>query len=94
MEESFNCGNNTLLHPTQRSGVSQATISKLQCYEYTQQMAAARKKDNATCSICLGDVEIGQKVHVLTSEHEFHAPCVDKWLVDHRTCPMCRSTVQ
>ena len=22
--------------------------------------------------------------------HKFHASCIDSWLIDHNTCPMCR----
>ncbi|KAI3781461.1 hypothetical protein L2E82_11476 [Cichorium intybus] len=46
------------------------------------------------CSICLGDFVDGEKVRVLPAcNHEFHVKCVDKWLVEHKSCPNCRHSV-
>ncbi|KAF4523084.1 hypothetical protein B566_EDAN003096 [Ephemera danica] len=25
--------------------------------------------------------------------HEFHKPCIDPWLLEHRTCPMCKMDI-
>jgi hypothetical protein len=25
--------------------------------------------------------------------HEFHKGCVDPWLLEHRTCPMCKMDI-
>jgi len=27
------------------------------------------------------------------SRHEFHKLCIDPWLVEHRTCPMCKLNI-
>lgn len=27
------------------------------------------------------------------SSHEFHKNCIDPWLIEHRTCPMCKLDV-
>ncbi|KAL9231443.1 hypothetical protein vseg_006673 [Gypsophila vaccaria] len=43
------------------------------------------------CCICLGVFEDGDKVKVLSDcQHRFHSDCVDRWLLCHPTCPLCR----
>ncbi|KAI3757839.1 hypothetical protein L6452_05382 [Arctium lappa] len=47
------------------------------------------------CSICLGVFEEGEKVKVLPSCcHCYHCECVDKWLITHSSCPICRASVR
>ncbi|XP_042011740.1 uncharacterized protein LOC121760180 isoform X2 [Salvia splendens] len=46
------------------------------------------------CYICLADYEEGDKLRVLPCNHEFHTPCIDKWLKEvNRVCPVCRHDV-
>ena len=45
------------------------------------------------CSVCLCDAEDGDEIRTLPCAHEFHARCVDRWLSEHRTCPMCKMDV-
>lgn len=41
------------------------------------------------CSICLKALEKFSRK--LSCSHEFHCYCVDQWLGQHRSCPICRS---
>ena len=41
------------------------------------------------CAICLDESELEWKK--LTCEHLFHKDCVDRWLMENDTCPICRS---
>ncbi|KDO29276.1 hypothetical protein SPRG_05456 [Saprolegnia parasitica CBS 223.65] len=46
------------------------------------------------CTICQLAYEIGSHIVTLTPcQHFFHALCVDKWLWNHTTCPLCRKEV-
>ena len=45
------------------------------------------------CSVCLCDVEDGDEVRTLPCAHEYHTRCIDRWLSEHRTCPMCKMDV-
>lgn len=45
------------------------------------------------CPICLLDFEDGDDLRVLPCEgsHQFHAPCIDQWLLEiSSSCPLCR----
>ncbi|XP_006924939.1 E3 ubiquitin-protein ligase RNF43 isoform X2 [Pteropus alecto] len=41
------------------------------------------------CAICLEEFSEGQELRVISCLHEFHRACVDPWLHQHRTCPLC-----
>lgn len=49
----------------------------------------------AECCICLGVFEDGDKVKVLPPcKHCYHPMCVDKWLANHSSCPLCRASLR
>ncbi|XP_006154706.1 E3 ubiquitin-protein ligase RNF43 isoform X1 [Tupaia chinensis] len=41
------------------------------------------------CAICLEEFSEGQELRIISCLHEFHRTCVDPWLHQHRTCPLC-----
>lgn len=43
-----------------------------------------------TCVICIEVYEAGDVVRELPCGHEFHVDCIDPWLADHHTCPLCK----
>ncbi|GAB4826802.1 hypothetical protein Ancab_033683 [Ancistrocladus abbreviatus] len=46
------------------------------------------------CCICLGVFEDGDKVKVLPKcQHRYHCDCVDRWLISHSNCPLCRISI-
>lgn len=46
------------------------------------------------CSICTLEYEPQQQIRSLdTCDHAFHTGCIDRWLADHNTCPLCRARV-
>ena len=46
------------------------------------------------CTICIDDVGLGDEVVVLPCKHWFHDECVELWLNEHNTCPICRASVE
>ena len=49
-----------------------------------------RKKNK--CCICLEGFNLDDTVRVLKCKHCYHKKCLDKWLKDHKTCPICRAS--
>lgn len=45
--------------------------------------------DDVTCSICLGEIEVGKSASFLPCQHAFHKECVEGWLLRKPKCPMC-----
>ncbi|KAB2095790.1 hypothetical protein ERO13_A01G064160v2 [Gossypium hirsutum] len=46
------------------------------------------------CVICLEDVEDDELCRVFpVCEHVFHCSCIDNWLRNHLTCPICRNCI-
>jgi len=45
------------------------------------------------CSVCLMDFEHGDSLRTLQCCHSFHMACVDQWLAQSGSCPVCKKTV-
>ncbi|XP_046695666.1 E3 ubiquitin-protein ligase RNF43 isoform X1 [Silurus meridionalis] len=45
------------------------------------------------CAICLEEFLDGQDLRIISCAHEFHKECVDPWLLQHRTCPLCMHNI-
>ncbi|XP_061869203.1 E3 ubiquitin-protein ligase RNF128-like [Colius striatus] len=42
------------------------------------------------CVVCLEPFQPKEVVRVLTCKHLFHQHCIDPWLLEHATCPLCK----
>ncbi|KAK2849285.1 hypothetical protein Q5P01_009119 [Channa striata] len=46
-----------------------------------------------TCSVCITEYAEGNKLRKLPCSHEYHVHCIDRWLSENSTCPICRRAV-
>lgn len=49
--------------------------------------------DAETCMVCHCDFEDGETVKTLPCRHLYHGSCIDTWLADHKTCPLCKAAI-
>ncbi|XP_053474448.1 E3 ubiquitin-protein ligase RNF128a [Ictalurus furcatus] len=49
--------------------------------------------DADSCAVCIESYKPGDVLSVLTCNHFFHKACVEPWLMEHRTCPMCKCDI-
>ncbi|XP_015231135.1 PREDICTED: E3 ubiquitin-protein ligase RNF128-like [Cyprinodon variegatus] len=48
---------------------------------------------DSVCAVCIESYKVGEVVTVLTCEHIFHKTCIEPWLLERRTCPMCKCDI-
>eukprot|EP00658_Telonema_sp_P-2_P013638 TRINITY_DN1516_c0_g1_i1.p1 TRINITY_DN1516_c0_g1~~TRINITY_DN1516_c0_g1_i1.p1 ORF type:complete len:188 (-),score=23.38 TRINITY_DN1516_c0_g1_i1:371-934(-) len=46
--------------------------------------------EKRTCMICLCEKEVAETLRTLPCLHDFHKDCVDEWLLQNATCPVCK----
>ncbi|XP_074476422.1 RING finger protein 148-like [Sebastes fasciatus] len=49
--------------------------------------------ENHVCAVCIDSYKAGEVVTVLTCDHIFHKACIEPWLLERRTCPMCKCDI-
>lgn len=45
------------------------------------------------CAVCIEPYKVSDVVRILPCLHQFHRSCIDPWLLDQRTCPMCKMDI-
>lgn len=72
-------------------GLSKDSLKRLPCHEISHE---TKTFQSICCTICLQDIEVGEIARCLPHcQHTFHQTCVDKWLSQHGSCPICRQHV-
>ncbi|CAD6187880.1 unnamed protein product [Caenorhabditis auriculariae] len=45
------------------------------------------------CAVCLDPYQLHDIIRILPCKHAYHKSCIDPWLLEHRTCPMCKADI-
>ncbi|CAN1226440.1 NEP1-interacting protein 1 [Linum perenne] len=72
-------------------GLPGDSVEKIPKIKITNKNNVDASGDRVSCSVCLQDFQLGETVRSLPQcHHMFHLPCIDKWLLRHASCPLCR----
>ncbi|XP_029979109.1 E3 ubiquitin-protein ligase RNF6 [Sphaeramia orbicularis] len=72
-------------------GLTKEQIDNLATRTYGQ--ASLEGEIGRACSVCINEYAQGNKLRRLPCSHEFHIHCIDRWLSDNNTCPICRQPI-
>ncbi|XP_069747568.1 E3 ubiquitin-protein ligase RNF6 isoform X2 [Narcine bancroftii] len=72
-------------------GLTKEQIDNLVTRNYGN--VSAENEASKTCSVCINDYAVGNKLRRLPCAHEFHIHCIDRWLSENSTCPICRQPI-
>ncbi|KAI1903117.1 hypothetical protein AGOR_G00023900 [Albula goreensis] len=72
-------------------GLTKEQIDNLSTRTYGQ--ASLEGELGRACSVCINEYAQGNKLRRLPCAHEFHIHCIDRWLSENNTCPICRQPI-
>ncbi|NXS06614.1 RNF6 ligase, partial [Neodrepanis coruscans] len=72
-------------------GLTKEQIDNLSTRNYGDILSENER--SKTCSVCINEYVTGNKLRQLPCMHEFHIHCIDRWLSENSTCPICRQPV-
>lgn len=82
------------VNTTTNSGFTRLTHAQIDAQSRIIIYSANVDLDSASCSICAQEWQHGEEVRKLNRcRHYFHKSCVDTWIRDHNTCPLCRTNI-
>ncbi|KAJ1698881.1 hypothetical protein LUZ63_007393 [Rhynchospora breviuscula] len=76
-----------------QSGSSSGSTSQKGKDNVKSEGSGNSSEDELTCSVCLEQVNDGDLLRSLPCVHQFHANCIDPWLRQQGTCPVCKHRV-
>ncbi|XP_068604072.1 E3 ubiquitin-protein ligase RNF6 [Brachionichthys hirsutus] len=72
-------------------GLTKEQIDNLSTRTYGQ--ASLEGEGGRACSVCINEYAQGNRLRRLPCSHEFHIHCIDRWLSENNTCPICRQPI-
>ncbi|XP_042499117.1 E3 ubiquitin-protein ligase ATL42-like [Macadamia integrifolia] len=73
------------------SGIDKTVIESLPYFRFSTLEGA---REGLECAVCLSKFEDIEILRLLPKcKHAFHIDCVDRWLDNHSSCPLCRQKV-
>jgi len=77
-----------------RRGLSPETIQSLPSVTLDETAIEALDENQNVCNICLEEFKQGDEMRKLHCKHAFHQQCIDRWLAQVASCPICKQELQ
>ncbi|KAL2652553.1 hypothetical protein R1flu_020681 [Riccia fluitans] len=75
-------------------GASKASLDELPTHVVNSDNGKDVSGECICCAICLQELQQGEVARSLPPcQHTFHQNCVDRWLSQHGSCPVCRHDI-
>ncbi|XP_056595905.1 uncharacterized protein si:ch211-59o9.10 [Triplophysa dalaica] len=72
-----------------KNTLSKAEIERLPVKTYDPSHSAGK----TDCQICFSEYKKNERLRMLPCLHDYHVKCIDRWLKENATCPICRADV-
>lgn len=93
MQLFFRCFPDPMLPEQERpQGVSLEAIQKMPVFAYSPDDLDGAPETG--CAVCLCEFVHDESLRQLPCGHSFHCPCIDKWLLMSKVCPLCNHDVE
>ncbi|CAM4734616.1 unnamed protein product [Leuciscus chuanchicus] len=72
-----------------KNTLTKAEIERLPIKTYDPAHSAGK----TDCQICFSEYKTGERLRMLPCLHDYHVKCIDRWLKENATCPICRADI-
>lgn len=75
-------------------GLDRAVVEAFPTFVYSEVKGLKIGKGALECAVCLCEFEDEETLRLIPKcDHVFHSDCIDAWLENHVTCPVCRANL-
>ncbi|GMH13167.1 hypothetical protein Nepgr_015008 [Nepenthes gracilis] len=75
-------------------GLDASVIESFPKFAYSDVKSLRISNGELECAVCLNEFGGDETLRLIPKcDHVFHADCIDTWLADHATCPVCRANL-
>lgn len=69
------------------------TLERLPCSMGERSTGSTKESTQCQCMVCLENFSEGDELRTLPCFHRFHRECIDTWLGQSFTCPVCKHSL-
>ncbi|CAJ1974066.1 unnamed protein product [Sphenostylis stenocarpa] len=75
-------------------GLDREIVDTFPTFVYSTVKSLKIGRATLECAVCLNEFEEDETLRLIPKcSHVFHPECIDAWLVNHSTCPVCRANL-